>query len=102
MLEPDSAGPEPSDRVRAGRLFRDILTQFEQSHAHKPEEGQGRDAVVVAVNQETVFLDIGYKTEGIIPVAELRDASGDVTVKPGDKLPVSIKGRDQEGYYQLS
>ncbi len=24
------------------------------------------------------------------------------TVKPGDKLPVSVKGRDPEGYYELS
>ena len=97
-----SAGPEPSAASEQDASFADILSQFEQSHAHKPEEGQGRDAVVVAVNQETVFLDFGYKTEGIIPVAELRDASGAVTVKPGDKLKVSIKGRDQEGYYQLS
>ena len=97
-----SAGPEPSAASEQDASFADILSQFEQSHARKPEEGQGRDAVVVAVNQETVFLDFGYKTEGIIPAAELRDASGAVTVKPGDKLKVSIKGRDQEGYYLLS
>jgi small subunit ribosomal protein S1 len=92
-----SAGPEPSAASEQDASFADILSQFEQSHAHKAEEGQGRDAVVVAVSQETVFLDIGYKTEGTIPVAELRDASGAVTVKTGDKLKVSIKGRDQEG-----
>jgi small subunit ribosomal protein S1 len=47
-----------------------------------------------------VFLDIGYKTEGIIPLAEFQ-AAGE-SLKAGDKMPVSIKGRDPEGYYELS
>jgi len=52
------------------------------------------------VSGESVFLDIGFKTEGIIPLADFQ-TTGD-EVKPGDKLPVSIKGRDPEGYYELS
>jgi small subunit ribosomal protein S1 len=55
---------------------------------------------VVAVTGESVLLDIGFKTEGIIPLADFQN-TGD-TVKVGDKLPVSIKGRDPEGYYELS
>ena len=55
---------------------------------------------MIAVSGESVFLDIGYKIEGIIPLAEFQ-AAGE-TVKPGDKMPVSIKGRDAEGYYELS
>ncbi len=49
---------------------------------------------------ESVFLDIGYKTEGIIPLAEFQK-TGDA-VKAGDKMPVSVKGRDPEGYYELT
>jgi small subunit ribosomal protein S1 len=52
------------------------------------------------VSGESVFLDIGYKIEGIIPVADF--AAAGEQVKPGDKVAVSIKGRDPEGYYQLS
>jgi small subunit ribosomal protein S1 len=47
-----------------------------------------------------VFLDIGYKIEGMIPLADFQ-SSGE-TVKPGDRIPVSIKGRNAEGYYELS
>ena len=47
-----------------------------------------------------MFLDIGFKIEGIIPLADFQSAGE--TVKAGDKLPVSIKGRDPEGYYELS
>ena len=81
--------------------FGDILSQYERSHSHKPEQGtQGREGTVIAVSADSVFLDIGFKTEGILPLAVFQSAGE--TVKPGDKIPVSIKGRDPEGYYELS
>ena len=55
---------------------------------------------MIAVSGESVFLDIGFKTEGMIPLADFQNAGE--TVKPGDKVPVSIKGRGPEGYYELS
>ena len=83
--------------------FGDILSQFEQAHSHRPEAGgRGLDATVIATSGDSVVLDIGMKMEGILPVAEMRDAAGNLTVKPGDHLQVSIKGRDPEGYYLLS
>src|SRR5688572_32809879 len=98
-----SPGPEsqPNQEPNESKeSFGDLLSQFERSHSHRPEEGRGLEGTVVAVSNESVFLDIGYKTEGIIPLADFQ-ATGD-TVKRGDKLPVSIKGRDPEGYYELS
>ena len=55
---------------------------------------------MIAVSGESVLVDIGFKTEGILPLAVFQ--SRGEPVKPGDKLPVSIKGRDPEGYYELS
>src|SRR4029077_12793015 len=48
---------------------------------------------------ESVFFDIGFKTEGIMPLAAFQGAGE--TVKPGDKFLVNVKGRDPEGYYEL-
>jgi small subunit ribosomal protein S1 len=45
-------------------------------------------------------VDIGFKTEGILPLADFAQAGE--TPKLGDKLRVSVKGRDPEGYYTLS
>src|SRR5215475_1300931 len=96
-----STAPGSETNNDAAESFGDILSQYEQAHTHRPEEGgKGLEGTVVAVSGESVFLDIGFKTEGIIPLADFK-ATGD-TVKPGDKLPVSIKGRDPEGYYELS
>jgi ribosomal protein S1 len=53
---------------------------------------------VIAVNAEAVFFDIGYKSEGILPLAALQGE----TLKPGDKCLVTVKGRDLDGYYELS
>jgi small subunit ribosomal protein S1 len=78
--------------------FGDILSQYQKSHSRKAEGGKQIQATVIAVTDESVFLDIGYKSEGILPVASLR---GDAA-KPGDKFLVSVKGRDPDGYYELS
>jgi small subunit ribosomal protein S1 len=82
--------------------FGDILNQFEQTHTHESTGEQGREATVVAVNDENVFFDIGQKTEGVMPLAALRDDKGPIPVKPGDVIQVGVKGRNEEGYYQLS
>jgi len=102
MLDRDRAtasGSQPNNETNES--FGDILSQYEQAHSHRPDEGgKGLEGTVIAVSGESVFLDIGFKTEGIIPLAEFQK-TGDA-VKRGDKMPVSVKGRDPEGYYELS
>jgi small subunit ribosomal protein S1 len=81
--------------------FADLLRDFEQSHARKPETGARQiEGTVVSVSADQVFLDIGYKTEGVLHRSAFeKNADG---VKPGDVVPVSVKGRNEEGYYELS
>jgi small subunit ribosomal protein S1 len=85
--------------AESAESFGDLLSQYEKSHSRKSEDG-GKQLVgtVIVVSGEAVFLDIGFKSEGILPLAVLQGE----TVNPGDKLPVSVKGRDPEGYYQLT
>jgi len=84
-----------------GESFGDLLSQYEKSHSRKSEDG-GRQLLgtVIVISGDSVFLDIGFKSEGILPLAALQGAGESVT--PGDKVPVSVKGRDPEGYYQLT
>jgi small subunit ribosomal protein S1 len=81
--------------------FADLLSQYDKSHSRKSADG-GKQLLgtVIVVTGDSVFLDIGFKSEGILPLAALQGAGE--TVKPGDKLPVSVTGRDPEGYYQLT
>jgi len=101
-LDRDRETESPSETTPESGSFGDILNQYEQAHSHRAEAGQGLQGTVVAVTTDAVVLDIGMKMEGAIPAADLKDASGAISVKPGDKILVSIKGRDPEGYYILS
>lgn len=52
------------------------------------EPGQELETSVVAVTNDTVFLDLNLKTEGILDKAELSDDSGTASIKAGDKIKV--------------
>jgi small subunit ribosomal protein S1 len=78
--------------------FGDILSQYQKSSSRRTEGSRQLQATVIALNAESVFFDIGYKSEGILPLAALRGE----TLKAGDKALVTVKGRDLDGYYELS
>ena len=69
-----------------------IQTQLEESLNNlKPlEDGQLVDGSVIAVTDEYVFIDIGYKSEGKIPVSEF---AGDLP-KTGDTVTIVLLRKD--------
>ena len=92
--------PEPVEEEPT-ESFADLLRDFERSHSHKAEPGAKQlQGTVVSLSAEQVFLDIGYKTEGVLPRSAFEN-NGD-GVKPGDTIPVSVTGRNEEHYYELS
>src|SRR5215472_7221497 len=100
MPDPELSNTQNSERQshEPGESFGDILSQFQKSHTHRAQGGQQLEGTVIAVTDEAVFFDIGYKSEGILPVTALQGE----TLKPGDKAQVTVKGRDLDGYYELS
>ncbi|MGH9615957.1 MAG: 30S ribosomal protein S1 [Acidobacteriaceae bacterium] len=97
---PNSFESEAASESRS-ESFAEMLAQFEQNHSHKPEGGTSQlEGTVVSLDAETVYLDIGFKAEGILPRGAFENnAEG---IASGDKFPVSVKGRNPEGYYELS
>ncbi len=73
----------------------DFKQLFEQSiRSIKPGEVvRGR---VVAVGRDAVTVDIGYKSEGQIPISEFLDRNGALTVREGDDVDVYFDGTDSE------
>jgi small subunit ribosomal protein S1 len=98
--QPIEPAPEPPVE-EPQESFADLLNDFERSHSHKTAPGQRQlQGVVVSLSDEQVFLDIGYKTEGVLPRSAFdNNAEG---VKSGDTFPVSVTGRNEEHYYELS
>src|ERR1700752_5053180 len=97
-LTPNPETPETKPAVESTESFGDILSQYQKSHSRKTEGSRQLQATVIAVNAESVFFDIGYKSEGILPLAALQGE----TLKPGVTCLGTVKGRDLDCYYELS
>src|SRR5208337_1524110 len=82
--------------------FATALETFEQEQAQTEaalNEEQVVTGTVLKVTTQYVVVDIGYKSEGVVPVAELQDHQGNVRVQHGDEIPVMRKpGHTEEGY----
>lgn len=57
---------------------------------------------VVQIANEMVMVDVGWKTEGFIPAAEVKDAQGNINLSVGDEIEVFIDKRDSDGTLILS
>jgi len=92
---------EATESTESTESFGALLAQFEQSHIRPAEDGaKQREGTVVSISADSVFLDIGFKTEGVLPRAAFdNNAEG---LGTGEKILVSVKGRNEEGYYELS
>lgn len=86
--------------------FAEILSQFEAEHAEprarRGERKPARQGTVAGIVGDSVLVAFGAKSEGVIPAADLRDAQGNLTVKPGDTFDVTITGRNADGLVTLS
>src|SRR5258707_13877901 len=69
-------------------------------------DGEIVEGVIVKVDRDEVLLDIGYKTEGVIPSRELsikHDVNPDDVVKVGDQIEALVlQKEDKEGRLILS
>lgn len=93
----------PESASEQSESFDQILSQFEKSNSHRPLDDSGNrsnqiNGTVVSITSDAVLVDIGYKTEGTLPLTIF----GAEPPAVGDKLLVTSKGRNPEGYYDLS
>jgi len=104
MSMPESPSDlEPRAASAREASFGEMLSEFEEARRQASAgQGESRKGTVIAVTSDGVFVDIGWKTEGLIPLEEFRDSSPQPEVKVGDQVVVSIRGRAEGGYYLLS
>src|SRR6201990_125864 len=66
-------------------------------------EGEVVKGTVLKVTATDVIVDVGFKSEGLIEIAEFLDESGEITVQAGDIVDVLLeRTEDREGYVVLS
>jgi len=97
--KPDHEG---AGQARAGSEGKNFMELYEESLKSIQEGGLVR-GTIVHVDKEFVLVDIGYKSEGQIPIGEFIDAGGNVTARVGDPVDVLLERReDDEGIIILS
>ncbi len=97
-VSPSAQEPQESGDIDFGA----ILEQFEseQTMFHPGELVTG---TVVGITDRGALVDFGYKSEGAVPLEELTDAEGNITVKQGDQIEVVIRSiYSGDGAPQLS
>ncbi|MBX3279396.1 MAG: 30S ribosomal protein S1 [Acidobacteria bacterium] len=82
--------------------FGAILERHERQHHAEISEGEVVKGTVEKVTDQAVIIDIGFKSEGIVPLEEFRDGD-QILVQPGDQVDVLVKQlENNEGYVELS
>ena len=95
----DKSEEEPVEDTQDSDTF---MRLYEES-LKSIKEGEVVSGEIVQVDKEYVLVDIGYKSEGQIPIREFVDAEGNLAANVGDKIEVLLERReDDEGVIRLS
>lgn len=73
----------------------DFARMLEESES-VPVEGKVATGTVLKVNDDYVVVDIGYKSEGLVPSSEFKDFDGTLKVKEGDRIEVLVERLENE------
>jgi small subunit ribosomal protein S1 len=82
-------------------MVEDFATMFEQSLKERGgegvlQEGEIVKGTIVQLTKDFAVVDVGYKSEGQVPIAEFTNAKGEVTIKEGDAVDVLLESREND------
>ncbi|MEE8278164.1 MAG: 30S ribosomal protein S1, partial [Thermoanaerobaculia bacterium] len=100
---------QPAEAVRSERDdpevdlgYDELVALYDESMRHL-SEGQIVTGQVISISSNHVVVDVGYKSEGLIPIEEFTNYEGEVTVEVGDEVEVLLeRTEDAEGHVLLS
>ena len=94
-----NVSPEDKEQLQEEESFQDI---FENS-IKDLKVGEVIQGEVIQITPDYIIVDVGYKSEGRIPVSEFKDMKGELTVKENDKVYVYLEEwEDENGEIVLS
>ncbi|MDK9708415.1 MAG: 30S ribosomal protein S1 [Desulforhopalus sp.] len=83
--------------------FEDLFKAEETKKIRHLTPGQKIKATIVGINNESTFLDVGSKSEGVINSSEIRDGEGNFTHKIGDVIDVYfLRSKSSEQLFTTS
>jgi small subunit ribosomal protein S1 len=101
-LEDQSLLAIESEEERDAEEYRKLLELYDESMRNLTE-GEIVTGRIIGVTSNAVIVDVGYKSEGLIPIEEFTDRGGDLSVAVGEDVDVLLeKTEDLEGHVLLS
>jgi len=80
--------------------FADLFRQEEKKPLRRIAPGQKITATIVGISGESVFLEVGGKSEGVMNSSEITDSEGQTTKSVGDTVDVYfLKNRSGENVF---
>jgi small subunit ribosomal protein S1 len=94
---------DADDQKPAADDFASALESFTTESEELESDDHVLKGTVVKLTSTHVVVDIGAKSEGMVPIAEVMDHDGKPKVQAGDEIHVvRDKGETEEGYIKLS
>jgi small subunit ribosomal protein S1 len=79
------------------------MSELYEESLRRVQEGEVVRGRIVSITKDFVMVDIGYKSEGQIPIHEFTTPEGEITAKVGDEVEALMESReDEEGALLLS
>jgi small subunit ribosomal protein S1 len=92
------------ERVQSEGMTESFAQLFEQSLANQRiRPGMILTGLIVDVTADVVIVNVGLKSEAVIPLEQFKNERGEVEVKPGDSVEVALDSvEDGTGETRLS
>ncbi len=103
QTQSDQAAEEKPASSSGSEDFAAALETFTTESEEAISEDHVLKGTVLKLTPTHVVVDIGAKSEGMLPIAEVLDHEGNPKFQPGDEIDVMrVKGESEEGYVNLS
>jgi len=70
--------------------FEELLKASSESPGRRVRPGERISGRVAKIGKDTIFVDLGGKSEGLADIGEFLDKKGNLTIKPGDRVEMRV------------
>ncbi len=82
------------DAMEGGEIDPELMMQLYAASLQDLTEGDVVNGRIIEVRDTEVVVDIGYKSEGLVPLDEFKDALGEINIAAGDDVEVLLVRRE--------
>ncbi len=93
--EKDMQDENEMETMDGEESFEELLKDYEQG-GFELKRNDVVQGTIVQVNPDSVVVDVGYKSEGVIPLREFADEKGEINVNVGDVYDVLFGGGESD------